>query len=244
MKNERLITRRSFIIGAGAVTGVALGVACHRSEHNDGRLSARPRTEVKPGALNLGGDVIVQLPKTPTNNPLPLLVFLHGAGQNNEEMIEYIGQAADEAGIALVVPNSRDQTWDAIRGSFGPDVTFLNQMLERVFEVMPVDPNRLAIGGFSDGATYALSLGLINGDLFSRIAAFSPGFVVAGTAHGKPKIFISHGSSDHILPIGRTSRRIVPDLQDRGYEVTFREFDGDHEVPPAVAREGAQWLVV
>ena len=27
-----------------------------------------------------------------------------------------------------------------------------------------------------------------------------------------------------------------------GYEVTFREFDGDHEIPEAVAREGLTWV--
>jgi predicted esterase len=27
-------------------------------------------------------------------------------------------------------------------------------------------------------------------------------------------------------------------LKDSGYDVTFREFDGDHEIPADVAREG------
>jgi predicted esterase len=31
-------------------------------------------------------------------------------------------------------------------------------------------------------------------------------------------------------------------LKARGYDVTFREFDGNHEIPPAVAREGLQWV--
>ena len=57
----------------------------------------------------------------------------------------------------------------------------------------PVDPARLVIGGFSDGASYALSLGLINGQLFRKVAAFSPGFVVTGEPEGKPRVFISHG---------------------------------------------------
>ncbi|HKV33951.1 MAG TPA: hypothetical protein VJP89_06515 [Pyrinomonadaceae bacterium] len=28
-----------------------------------------------------------------------------------------------------------------------------------------------------------------------------------------------------------------------GYDVTFREFDGDHEIPADVAREGLKWIV-
>jgi predicted esterase len=100
----------------------------------------------------------------------------------------------------------------------------------------------VAIGGFSDGATYAISLGLINGDLFKRVAAFSPGFVIDGPTQGKPGLFISHGTRDHILPIDRCGRRIAADLKTRGYEVTFREFDGDHEIPFEVMREGLRWV--
>jgi predicted esterase len=28
----------------------------------------------------------------------------------------------------------------------------------------------------------------------------------------------------------------------RGYEVNFREFDGDHEIPNEIAREGLKWI--
>ncbi len=33
-------------------------------------------------------------------------------------------------------PHSRDNTWDAIGGSFGPDVKFVNRALELVFEML------------------------------------------------------------------------------------------------------------
>jgi predicted esterase len=41
--------------------------------------------------------------------------------------------------------------------------------LSFVFDAYPVDPERIAVSGFSDGASYALSLGLINGTLFSQV---------------------------------------------------------------------------
>jgi predicted esterase len=31
-------------------------------------------------------------------------------------------------------------------------------------------------------------------------------------------------------------------LKSLGYDVTFREFDGDHEIPGEVAREGLRWI--
>src|SRR5205085_5654887 len=173
---------------------------------------------------------------------VPLLVFLHGATQSGEGMMRRIGPAADQAGVAVVAPDSRGTTWDAIRDGFGDDVRFLNRTLEHVFARLAVDPARVALGGFSDGASYALSLGLANGDLFPRVVAFSPGFVIPAAMHGRPRFFVSHGRSDQILPIDRCSRVIVPRLQALGYLVTFREFDGRHEMPPDVAAEGLRWM--
>jgi predicted esterase len=248
-----LVTRRSFARLAGtAIAGVALGGGCRgiaSAYPSDGRLSARPRVNVvtsaaaeRPLRLDTDRDAMLRLPRQRADSPLPLLVLLHGATGAGERILRRLGTAPDEAGVAVLAPDSRESTWDAIGGRFGADVHFINRALQRVFETVAVDPDRIGIGGFSDGATYALSLGLINGDLFTRVLAFSPGFVVEGTPHGHPRFFVSHGTDDSILPIDRCSRRIVPALQKRGYDVTFREFAGGHEVPEGIAREGLAWL--
>lgn len=249
--NER-VTRRHFAsIAGGAIASFALGGACQGSqsrEPGDGRISARPRTGVRASgsrsrALGLGGarDAVLQMPANVTSAPVPLCVLLHGAGGGSAGILRRLGSAADDAGVAVLAPDSRESSWDAIQGDLGPDVIFLNRALERVFDTVPVDPARVSVAGFSDGATYALTLGLINGDLFRRIVAFSPGFLVHGPPYGKPKVFISHGTADTILPIDRCSRRIVPGLQKRGYDVTFREFNGGHTIPPEIARDGMRW---
>ena len=121
-------------------------------------------------------------------------------------------------------------------------IAFLNRVLEYVFARVTVDPQRVVLGGFSDGATYALSLGLANGDLFPRVAAFSPGFVIPAAVRGHARFFISHGRSDQILPIDQCSRVIVPQLRAKGYDVTFKEFDGRHEVPPEIAADAMRWM--
>lgn len=100
-----------------------------------------------------------------------------------------------------------------------------------------------AAAGFSDGATYALALGRANGTLFSRIIAFSPGFLIPAHLRGSPRIFISHGRQDDVLLIDSCSRIIVPRLRRDGYDVTYREFDGEHEVPDAIVREALEWFV-
>jgi len=252
MGDSLVLTRREFCVIAGsAVAAVAFGNACRLIEGGTGRLTIPARENVKTSAtghIRLGldqeRDAILQVPKNAGQSPLPLLIMLHGATQSAEEMLEYLGAPPDEAGLAVLAPNSRDTTWDAIGGGgFGVDVDFIHRALQRVFETTAIDPARVSIGGFSDGASYALSLGLINGDLFQSIAAFSPGFLVEGASHGHPRIFISHGTHDHILPFDRCGWRLASMLKTGGYDVTFREFDGDHELPPDVAREAVRWLV-
>ena len=253
--NYSNLSRRKFCILSGTtITSLAIGSACGRIGGSvivsDGRLRARPRSGVKTSAageikLGLDGkrDAILQIPKNAGQSPLPLFVMLHGATQSADEMFWYLGSAHEEAGVAVLAPNSRGTTWDAIRGDgYGVDVEHLNRALERVFETTAIDPKRVSLGGFSDGATYALSLGLINGDFIHSIVAFSPGFVISGDLHGQPRIYISHGTHDHILPIDRCGRRIAAGLKSYGYDVTFREFDGDHEIPADVAREGLSFV--
>ena len=255
------INRRMFCtLAGGAVAGLTSGCrSIWATLPRDGRITARPKQGApSPGPSPLGSatvgrqtylgldrdrDAILQLPKADGKGPLPLLLFLHGATQSAEDMFWYLDSAPDETGIAILAPNSRDTTWDAITDSFGPDVHFVNSALQRVFDTVAIDPNRIAIGGFSDGASYAISLGLINGDLFKRVAAFSPGFVIDGAKEGKPAFYISHGTRDQILPIDACGRRIADDLKSRGYDVTFRQFDGRHEVPKDVMIEGLKWVV-
>jgi len=248
-------SRRKFCVLSGStIASLALGSACRRIGGSvivsDGRLTARPRNGVKTaatGEIKLGldseRDAVLQIPKNAGQSPLPLFVMLHGATQSSDEMFWYLGSTYEEAGIAVLAPNSRDTTWDAMGGDgFGIDVEYLNRALERVFETTAIDPARVSIGGFSDGASYGLSLGLINGDFFKSIVAFSPGYVISGDLHGQPRIYISHGTHDHILPIDRCGRRIAAGLKSYGYDVTFREFDGDHEIPADIAREGLSFV--
>lgn len=246
--------RREFCVLSGtAAASVMLGASCNGVSGfgfpNDGRLSARPRTDVKTaatGRIMLGvdsrRDAVLQIPKNADSSPLPLLVMMHGATQSADTMFYYLGSTPEDAGVVVLAPNSRGTTWDAIRTTFADDVNYLNRALELTFAKVAIDPARMALGGFSDGASYAISLGLINGDLFPSVVAFSPGFVVKGDAHGKPRFFISHGTHDHILPIDSCGRRIASELKASGYDVNFREFDGDHEIPADVAREGLAWI--
>jgi phospholipase/carboxylesterase len=142
----------------------------------------------------------------------------------------------------LLAPHSRAWTWDGIGGSFGPDIKFLDDTLRDVFAKYAIDPRRVSVAGFSDGATMSIALGVANGDLFPRVTAWSPGFLIAGERVGTPAFFISHGTLDAVLPIGSTSREIVPALRILGYAVEYREFIGQHSVPDDVLHESMAWM--
>ena len=209
---------------------------------------ASPTRTVEGGLhrLELGEtrDGLLFLPPAPAPSPHPLVVLLHGAGGNAIDVIGLLQSKAAEHGCALLVPDARQYTWDVIVGGFGPDIEFLDRALALVFSSCLVDTGRVALVGFSDGASYALTLALINGSVFTDVIAFSPGFMTPSRLEGKPRVFISHGLKDGVLPIARCSRRIVPQLHALEYDVTYREFDGGHVVPEAVVEEAVHWFLL
>ena len=175
--------------------------------------------------------------------PAPLALMLHGAGGDAEQGIRLLREFADESGLILLAPDSRGATWDVIEGGYGPDVSFIDAALELTFSRYSVDAARVAAGGFSDGASYALSLGVANGDLFTHVLAFSPGFMAPPTLAGRPRLFISHGRFDRVLPVDVCGRRVATQAQRAGYEVEYVEFEGPHTVPREVARSGVEWFL-
>jgi phospholipase/carboxylesterase len=195
-------------------------------------------------SLDAERDALLFVPSTyRADRPAPLVVMLHGAGGNAHPGLTLLRDHAEAAGLLLLAPASFYNTWDLLVDDYGPDVTTIGKALEQVFRFYSVDLARLAIGGFSDGASYALSLGLTNGDRFTHNIAFSPGLIAPAARWGKPRIFISHGTDDDVLPIDRCSRWIAPCLEEAGCEVSYHEFAGGHTVPPTVARLALSWLL-
>ena len=216
---------------------------------SEGRLGARPVTApaavpYPPGQrrLELGPRAQAELvvPEGPPR-PRPLLVFFHGAGGTAAQSVALVGDPATARDALVLAPSSVGSTWDLVAGGLGRDVAVLDAALDQVFARQPV--TGVAFGGFSDGASYALSLGLANGDLAEAVLAFSPGFAAPPRLAGRPRVWISHGTGDRVLPVERCGRRLARQLTDGGYDVTYEEFDGGHVVRPAdVTAALALWL--
>jgi phospholipase/carboxylesterase len=215
----------------------------------EGRLDSRP-TAREPGPLDAGvhalsragaRDSLLVVPPGPPR-PLPLLVFFHGAGGEAARSLPLVHEVAADRGVLVLLPTSVGMTWDLIAGGLGRDVAALDATLADVFTTYAVD--RVAFSGFSDGASYGLSLGLANGDLGEAILAFSPGFAAPPSQQGAPRVWVSHGTADTVLPVDRCGRRVVALLGDAGYPVHYEEFDGPHTVPPHLVDAAFDWWLL
>ncbi len=209
-------------------------------EKSPARLVARPAVPQEEGQAGLhvlpissGRRALLHVPKgSISSGPAAFAVMLHGAGGSADGGLDILTPYADRANVIVLAPESRQSSWDIISDSqYGPDVRFIDECLQFVFSHYRIDPSRLALGGFSDGASYALSLGLSNGTLFTNLLAFSPGFLTPAEIQGSPSIFMCHGTQDEVLPIDRCSRRLVRVLRNQQLNVEYREFGGPHTVP-------------
>lgn len=216
----------------------------------EGRITSRPTRPARSGSfgksalgLSTGRDGYVYAPRScEASRATPLVVFFHGAGGEAGQG-DMLLPVADELGFVLLSIDARSSTWDVIRSDFGVDVAFLDRALHETFARHFIDETRVTVSGFSDGASYALSVGLTNGDLVDNIVAFSPGFMAPGELRDRPRVFLSHGDDDRVLPVDRCSRRLVSKLRTAGYDVTYDEFKGPHTVPAEIALRGMRWAL-
>ncbi len=233
---------------------------CFKHQHETTLITAKhtePSLSIENGKheLNLGStlfinkgfywrDGYIYIPKMyRKSTPIPLLIWLHGGGGDASDA-DHMLQVADQYNVAILSLDSRHNTWDGIDSPFGPDVRFIDKALSYVFERVAIDSTRIALGGLSDGGTYALALGRSNGEIFTHLVAVSPWRLSPPSdVKGNPHIFIGHGKRDNVYPIAHTRHFIVPGLKDDGYEVKYLEFNGPHWATVPAVREILKWLV-
>lgn len=249
------LNRRTFLSVAASSTAGVLA-ACSIPGLTDvkfegsTRLGSRPGTPTSAGPLGLrrlglGGDIdgSVYVPASySAATPAPLVLLLHGAGGDAADFITPFIAEADQTGHVLLAVDSRKVTWDFAGGTFGPDIAFMDNALADTFSRYRIDAQRVAVGGFSDGATMSLAVGLSNGDLFRRVVAWTPGALIDTKHRGEPGVFVSHGSLDAIFPVGPNARVIVNELRKQGYHVEYREFNGAHVLPADIMHESMVWM--
>ena len=190
--------------GSVLVACMLAGGACRQHGPEVTHISARPvppTASLPPGRHELGlgkavyrgmrrdGTLYVPTRMAP-GTPVPLLVLLRGGGGQARDF-DFMFPIVEEFGVTLLTLDARHNTWDGVDSPFGPDVLFIDEALRYTFEHAAIDPSRVALGGLSDGGMYALSIGRINGDLFTHLIAVAPGFMVAPAPPvGAPRVFL------------------------------------------------------
>ena len=108
-------------------------------------------------------------------------------------------------------------------------------------------PSTVALVGFSQGAMLSIDVALAAAPRVDLVVAMSAVLLVdsvpALTAPQptKTRFFLSHGRHDPVLPFeGGSKARDL--LEQHGFPVTWRPFNGGHEIPPPVLAEVDRFL--
>jgi enterochelin esterase-like enzyme len=172
------------------VAGLELlvGPANERARHG----ASLEKVTVDSVAVGEGLNTEVLVPKgADEGRPRPLLVFLHGRGDNggtsnlNEEMYDAVADQGERAPIVAFPDGGEHSYWhDRDDGDWGRYV--IDEVIPRVAEDFDADADRVAIGGISMGGFGALDLARLNPGHFCAVGAHSPAIWHSGaeTAEG------------------------------------------------------------
>ena len=169
-------------------------------------------------------DYLLYLPKgakagkaSDENPPLPLVVFLHGAGERGEdlELVKKHGppkkvEAGDDFPFLLVSPQCPKGSW----WPWEP----VHELIDHLEATLPVDPDRIYLTGLSMGGYGTWSHASRQPDRFAAIAPICGG----GTPYLARQLkqlptWAFHGAKDSVVPLSE-SERLVDILKRSGNE--------------------------
>lgn len=198
------------------------------------------------------------------DGPHPTIFALHGFGANAHDLLGLAPHLL--GGRALVVapqgplavpldPQGRltGYAWfplTLVRPPTPADVAqgirAAREFVDAAMAAYPVDRERTALLGFSQGGVVAYALALGSPQRFRALAALSTWLPddlndsLKADASGLPT-WVQHGTRDEIIAIGR-ARDSRDKLAARGVPVTFREYDMGHEISAESLRDLVDWL--
>jgi polyhydroxybutyrate depolymerase len=147
----------------------------------------------------------------------PLVVVMHGSGQNGVQMRLETGygfdRLADAHGFAVAYPNAYDGKWEAcsivggisIKEHAIDDVAFLTRMVDTIVSATGVDSARVFAVGTSRGGSMAIRLALEAPSRFRAVAAVSANVPTPENFRCKPSartasIMLMNGTDDPLVP--------------------------------------------
>ena len=191
----------------------------------------------------------------------PLLTVLHGAGRQDEALMRAYRHEAEQRQALVLVARSFHMTWDlialgiqggaALSGdapSARPDLDFFEYAYDLIYRRYPVDRARQGLIGYSDGASYGLSVGLSNPGVFCAVMAWAAGFLalesdVAEAGAQRPAVFLEYGTHDELFPFEQVALPMKRHLEELGCALTFVVDEGGRHWPPSEFQpEALDWF--
>lgn len=217
----------------------------------------RPRPLPKPGVIRRRGHAAhVLTPKgLRRGDPMPLLLVLHGAGRTEEglkRMVLQYSKVASRKRCIIIVPSSLSSTWDLMQymkqGTASKDTHFLASILDDMGRDYYIDNERIGVLGFSDGASYAITLAVNNAEVFQSAMAWSAGYYhdESGYSHPpstrRPTILHGHGQVDTLFDFWKIALPMRQRLRSSGYAVkSYTKKAAGHGTPPEFVEAAIDW---
>ena len=214
--------------------------------------TVEPRDEPSPlGEVDLEQGEASAVLLTPSeidpSRRYPLFTVLHGAGRQNEMLVKACRGEPDRRQAFFLVPRSVDPTWDLIVGGERKDLGFLEFAYDLIYRRYPIAADRQVLIGYSDGASYALSLALSNPRLFEAALCWAAGFVVLDRDNvaeddPKPRVYLEYGTHDELFAFDRVALPMKETLEQAGYGVEFSVDEGGRHWPSGTFQaEALDW---
>lgn len=148
--------------------------------------------------------------------------------------------------LAIMTGKARDLTKEVPDGLAAARAAVL-ALLDDVEAKLRVAPERITLGGFSQGAMLSLDVALRCDRPFAGLALLSGTFLCEHewrplmAARRGLRVFQSHGVIDPLLPFD-LAEQLRDALVASGLELDWVSFRGGHELPPAVLSRLQQFL--
>jgi len=205
---------------------------------------------------------LVHLVREPAGEPEGALILLHGRGTDETDLYPLLDELDPERKLAGVTPGAPNtdippggRHWYIVEEVGQPnEETFLStiktltRLCDDFVRSWGVRWEKTIIGGFSQGAAMALSVGLGDGRPAAAgimaMSGFLPtvrGWRLDPRGHRDVPVWASHGSFDNMIPVG-FGRRARDVLEQAGVKVTYRETRVLHSIDPELLPEMREWL--
>jgi phospholipase/carboxylesterase len=190
--------------------------------------------------------------------PYPLLVFLHGQGGNEEQILRLAPRLSRRNYICIGLRGNRElgERPDGKPGfGWGGDGSCDAQLEDYVFSAIEqtrrsyhVHSERIYLAGICEGAVLAYRLGLRFPERFGGVISLNGSLPPRGTLflrlpEIRPlRIFIGHGIANAVIPFS-CARGDFRLLYTAGLDITMHSYPTTHRLHPHMLRDIDRWIM-